>query len=160
MNPLERTVSWLVKELATLRRRLDALPAKPIGGGSGGSSSQATQFETGGGNLIYSGALGSEYGIAYTATTITAVPTAAPSLVAGGTPTGLSPGYLIKPDGSVDTTAVWLANAPVSDGVTTLPGGIGGAIPSANFAVSLVALNVPITGGGGATAKVYVLYWA
>lgn len=89
-------------------------------------------------------------GMQVTGTNLTAVPAAEPTV---GTTyaNGLGWGKIFNADGSLPTGRVWIYNGPVLG----VAGGLTSALVENNPFWCKMVYQVPITGGGGATALVY-----
>ena len=115
-------------------------------GSSASTSSYLLQLTTAG-QQLYTGAIGTIRGISYSATPLTVLPAAAPTLGATYT-AGLGGGYLYNPDGSLGAH-VWVSNQPA--------GGFypGMAIPLPEN-TTIVALSRVLLSYGGGSAYVYL----
>lgn len=88
---------------------------------------------------------------------LTEVPAAAPTF--GSTyADGLAYGRVIAADGTAPTPYVWICNRSITVDGTTVAGGLSTAAPGDNEYWVKNIIQVPITGGGGATAAVYQIY--
>lgn len=98
------------------------------------------------GQQLYTGALGTIRGIFYSGTTLTTLPTAIPS--SGSTyANGLGGANLVNSDGTLGAE-VWLANQPVNPGTGVVTPSIAVPLPQYAVVSSLVAVSMPVSGGG------------
>ena len=154
MSALARIVNDLQRSVAELKRRLELLPTKPIGGG-GGSAQLSTLIRIDSGNTLYTGALGTILGVTNVVSTLTALPTATPG---GGTyANGLGKATIVNADGTFGA-AVWFANGPVNPGTGVVTPGLSVPLPANTPVTCVLKIRMPVTAGG--TAFVYLPYLA